>query len=136
VWSDLARQLKAAALTTRNDSQRIPLNTCYVAPVASALQAHALTAWLNSTWIRAIAMLNAVPASGGFFRFNAGVVTALPLPPAALADRDLAQLALQGRAGHPVETEIDALVAHHLSLPERAHRALRDALGPCPIDHR
>ena len=136
VWSDLSRQLKAAALTTRNDSQCIPLNTCYVAPVASALQAHALAAWLNSTWIRAVAMLSAVPAAVGFFRFNAGVVTALPLPPAALADRNLAQLALQGRAGHPVETEIDALVAHHLSLPERAHRALRDALGPCPIDHR
>jgi len=136
VWSDLSRQLKAAALTTRNDSQCIPLNTCYVAPVASALQAHALAAWLNSTWIRAVAMLSAVPAAGGFFRFNAGVVTALPLPPAALADRDLAQLALQGRAGNPVETEIDALVAHHLSLPERAQRALRDALGTCPIDHR
>jgi hypothetical protein len=136
VWSDLSRQLKAAALTTRNDSQCIPLNTCYVAPVASALQAHALAAWLNSTWSRAVAMLSAVPAAGGFFRFNAEVVTALPLPPAALADRDLAQLALQGRAGLPVEREIDALVAQHLNLGERAQTALRDALGTCPIDHR
>ncbi|HKP50506.1 MAG TPA: hypothetical protein VJU17_10855, partial [Gemmatimonadales bacterium] len=70
------------------------------------------------------------------FRFNAGVVTALPLPPAALADRGLAQLALQGRAGYPVEREIDALVAQHLNLAERAQRALRDALGTCPIDRR
>ena len=136
VWSDLSRQLKAAALTTRNDSQCIPLNTCYVAPVATALQAHALAAWLNSTWIRAVAVLGAVPAAGGFFRFNAAVVTALPLPPAVLADRDLAQLALQGRAGNTVEREIDALVAQHLDLPERAQRVLRDALGSCPIDHR
>jgi Eco57I restriction-modification methylase/N-6 DNA Methylase len=136
VWSDLSRQLKAAALTTRNDSQCIPLNTCYVAPVATALKAHALAAWLNSTWIRAVAMLSAVPAAGGFFRFNAAVVTALPLPPAVLADRDLAQLALQGRAGNTVEREIDALVAQHLNLPERSQRALRDALGICTIDHR
>jgi hypothetical protein len=107
-----------------------------VAPVATALKAHALAAWLNSTWIRAVAMLSAVPAAGGFFRFNAAVVTALPLPPAVLADRDLAQLALQGRAGNTVEREVDALVAQHLNLPERSQRALRDALGICTIDHR
>jgi hypothetical protein len=136
VWSDLSRQLRAVALTTRNDGRCIPLNTCYVAPLASALQAHALAAWLNSTWIRAVAMLSAAPAAGGFLRFNAGVVTALPLPPAALRDRDLAQLALHARAGKPARTEIDGLVAQHLSLGERAQKALCGVLGSCPVDHR
>jgi hypothetical protein len=136
VWPDLSRQLKAAALTSRADSECIPLNTCYVASVATVVQARALAAWLNSTWLRAVAMLGAVPAANGFFRFNAGVVKALPLPPAALRDRDLAQLALEGQAGKLVAGELDALVARHLTLSERAQKALRGALDSCSIDHR
>jgi hypothetical protein len=136
VWPDLARRLQAAALTSQSDVDCIPLNTCYVAPVESVLQAHALAAWLNSTWIRALAILGAVPASGGFFRFNAGVVAALPLPPAALRDRALAQLAIQGKAGKSVGGELDALVAGHLSLSRGAQKALRGALDSCSIDHR
>jgi len=136
VWPDLSRQLKAAALTSRADTECIPLNTCYVASVATVLQARALAAWLNSTWVRAVAMLGAVPAANGFFRFNAGVVKALPLPPAALRDRDLAQLALDGQAGKLVAGELDAAVARHLTLSERAQKALRGALDSCSIDHR
>jgi hypothetical protein len=136
VWPDLSRQLKAAALTSRAETEWIPLNTCYVAPVATVLQARALAGWLNSTWIRAVAMLGAVPAANGFFRFNSGVVKALPLPPAALRDQDLAQLALDGQAGKLVAGELDALVAGHLALSERAQKALRGALDSCSIDHR
>ena len=40
----------------------------------------ASAAWLNSTWLRALAQAGAVPAAGGFHRFAAGVVAGLPLP--------------------------------------------------------
>jgi hypothetical protein len=124
VWSDMARRLTATALSSRDPSTHIPLNTCYLASVRNATQAHALAGWLNSTWIRAIAVLGAVPASGGFSRFNARVVNQLPLPPVALLDPALAQLARRGRAGLPVQPELDTLVARHLGLSTTAQRAL------------
>jgi hypothetical protein len=136
VWSDLARRLTAAALTSSKDLSRIPLNSCYVAPVSSALQADALTAWLNSTWIRAVAAVGAVPASGGFHRFNARVVNQLPLPLAAFIDPALAELGQAGRAGKPVQEGLDDLVGEHLSLSTRARRALRAALGSSSPNHR
>ena len=80
VWPDLARRLTACALTGRRDAAFVPLNTCYVASARSAEEAERLAAWLNSTWIRAVARLGAVPASGGFHRFTAAVVEP---PPAA-----------------------------------------------------
>jgi hypothetical protein len=128
VWPDLARQLTAAALTSRSDIEVIPLNTCYLARVRSANRAHAMAGWLNSTWIKALAMLQAVPASSGFFRFNARVINHLPLPPAALHDRALIRLARHARSGKAIQTELDALVADHLGLSGGAQRALFAAL--------
>jgi hypothetical protein len=81
VWSDLARRLAACALTGRDHAELIPLNTCYVAAVPTEEEAERLTAWLNSTWVRAIAQLHAVPASGGFHRFTAPWCDACPYPP-------------------------------------------------------
>jgi hypothetical protein len=78
------------ALTSRRQTRCIPLNTCYIAPVSSADAAHALAAWLNSTWMRAVSRITAVPASGGFARFNAEVVGGLPLPDEILGDSELA----------------------------------------------
>src|SRR5207244_5971198 len=63
--------------------------------------AYALAALFNSRWLTALARLSADPARGGFRRFNAGVVRALPLPPAnptqwrALVDQGRAKI---GRA--------------------------------------
>jgi hypothetical protein len=125
VWSDLARQLVAASLTTPNDLQQIPLNSCYVTMTKSAMEAEHLTACLNSTWLRAAARLGAVPAASGFARFNAQTIGRLPLPSSAFTDSRLARLAQEGRAGAPVQEELDEVMAGHLGLSSDAQNALR-----------
>ena len=129
IWADLARRLVAVALTARHDSQCIPLNSCYVASAKSASEAERLTACLNSTWLRAAARLGAVPAAGGFARFNAQTIARLPLPTTVAADATLSALARQGRAGSAVQEELDELVARHLGLTTTAQNALRSVLG-------
>jgi hypothetical protein len=136
VWSDLARRLTAAALTSSHDISSIPLNTCYVAPLPTSTQAQALAAWLNSTWISTVARLSAVPASGGFARFNARVVAELPPPPSALVDPALAQLARRGRAGESVQADLDRLVAQHLELSTSAQRSFHALVDCGSFDHR
>jgi adenine-specific DNA-methyltransferase len=128
VWADLARRLRAASLTTRRDLERIPLNSCYVAPLRTAAEADALAAWLNSTWVGATARHGAVPASGGFARFNAQVVARLPLPDSALSDARLTRLARAARSGKEVQGDLDAIVAQHLGLSSSAQSALRAAV--------
>jgi hypothetical protein len=136
VWADLARRLTGCALTGRRDVAFIPLNTCYVAPARSEAEAERLAAWLNSTWIRAVARLGAVPASGGFHRFTAAVVTRLPLPAAVLADERLLAAAKAGRAGEPVQEAIDDLAAGHLALSTRERTALARLVASGAADRR
>jgi hypothetical protein len=136
LWPDVARQLRAVALTAGHEAEPIPLNSCYVAPVRTASQAHALAAWLNSSWIRAVARLRAVPASGRFARFNAQVVGGLPLPEGALADPTLSRLGRAGQAGESVQDELDCMTAQRLSLPPLAQRALRAVVDIVPYDRR
>jgi N-6 DNA Methylase/Eco57I restriction-modification methylase len=136
VWSDVARRLTAAALSSRYDWKFIPLNSCYLAPVSSAVRAYALAAWLNSSWVRAVARAAAVPASGGFARFNAQVVERLPFPSSAVTDRALARLARRGRSGAVVQAELDAVTARHLNLSISAQRALRTVLDGASSDCR
>jgi hypothetical protein len=99
VWADLARQLSACALTGTKDREQVPLNTCYVAAATSADAAERLACWLNAGPVRAIAHMGAMPAAGGFRRFSAGVVSALPLPASVLDDAALSTLAAAGRRG-------------------------------------
>jgi hypothetical protein len=125
VWADLARELTVASLTAGNDQHRIPLNSCYVAPARNVAEAERLAAWLNCTWLRAAARLRAAPAAGGFARFNAQTVAALPLPEAACADPELTRLARAGRLGAAVQDELDDVAARHLNLRSAAQSALR-----------
>jgi hypothetical protein len=136
VWSDLARRLTACALTETHDSECIPLNTCYVAPARSESEAERVAAWLNSTWLRAVARRGAVPASGGFHRFTAGVVRRLPLPPAVLADDRLLAAAKSGRRGEPVQETLDDLAAGHLALSGKERTALARLLASGAPDSR
>jgi hypothetical protein len=135
LWSDLARRMTCAALVPTRDLDCIPLNSCYVASVGSALRAETLASWLNSTWMRAIARLGAVPAAGGFARFNAQVVSRLPLPSSVFSDPNLARLARAGRAGAMVQEELDRRVARHLGLSQSAQDALRTAVGSSSLSH-
>jgi Eco57I restriction-modification methylase len=136
VWADLARRLKAVGLSCRRDLERIPLNSCYVVPVRSGLEADCLTAWLNSTWVGAAARLAAVPASGGFARFNAQAVARLPLPHATLTDPRLARLARAGRSGANIQDELDDLVAQQLGLSSSAQSVLRAAVDRAASNSR
>jgi hypothetical protein len=136
VWADLARRLTALSFTTRRDLDRIPLNSCYVAPMRNAAEADALAGWLNSTWIRATARLGAVPASGGFARYNAQAVARLPLPSSALTDRGLARLARAARSGTTVQEQLDEIVARHLGLSSLAQGALRATVANPADDSR
>jgi hypothetical protein len=116
VWPDLARQLAAATLSGAGSGETIPLNSCYLVALPDHRSALALTAWLNSSWIRVAARATADLAAGGFARFNARVVAELPLPAAVLGDPALSSLAERGGRGEIIQEELDAVVARHLAL--------------------
>jgi hypothetical protein len=122
VWADLGRRLAAAV----PDAATVPLNTLYGIATREADDALALAAWLNSRWLTALACLRADPARGGFRRFNAGVVRALPVPPAGAPA--WATLAALGRQ----RASADEAVAAVLELDHTDRRALA-CLAPDPV---
>jgi len=124
VWADLARRLTAAALTAPAGSRLIPLNSCYLVQVPDRNSALALSAWLNSTWIRGAARAGADVAAGGFARFNARVIAEIPLPATVLGDHRLVRLAERASAGEAIQEELDAICAEHLALPEATREVL------------
>jgi hypothetical protein len=77
VWPDVARRLEAAVPA----ADIVPLNTVYGIATRTGDDALALAALLNSRWLGALAAAGADPARGGYRRFNARVVGALPVPP-------------------------------------------------------
>ena len=118
VWADLSRHLAAVRLPSRF----VPLNSCYLAVAPDADAAGRLTAWLNSTWIGVLARLGADPARGGFARFNARTVGALPWPAAASRDRSLCTFSSDVP---DVRSALDLRVAELLGLDAGDRRALR-----------
>ena len=118
-WGDLARRLEATVVL---DADVIPINSCYVVAVPSAIAAESLTAWLNCSWIRALARLRAEPAAGGAARFGARAVGAVPLPRAVLGHPVLAALT-HSAASHDVQEALDDCAATLLGL-DRDDRAL------------
>jgi hypothetical protein len=114
LWPDVALRLAASV----PPPAAVPLNTVYGVAARTADDAHALTAWLNTRWLTALARLVADPARGGYRRFNAAVVGALPVLPSGAAP--WAMLAEHGRRAQPA----DALVADVLGLSPAERRAL------------
>jgi hypothetical protein len=135
VWADLARRLEACALTGPGGDRLIPLNTCYLIAAPSTPMALRLAAWLNSTWMRALASLGADLAAGGFRRFKAGVVSELPLPYGVLEDVTLSGLALAGQSGTLCQASLDEACARHLPLSPKDRDALAATVG-APGTHR
>jgi hypothetical protein len=136
VWSDLARRLTACALTGRAAAACVPLNTCYVAPTGSAEEAQRLAAWLNSTWIRAVARAGAVPAASGFRRFSARTIGGVPLPDAAMADPELVVVTRTAAREPFAQEALDDLTARHLGLSDSDRRVLRRLVAGRAPDHR
>jgi hypothetical protein len=130
VWPDLARQLAAVPLVGEDDARLVPLNSCYVIRTRGREAALALAAWLNSTWLRALAKAAADRASSGFARFNARVVHGLPLPDAVLADEALPRLAESAMRGEDTQWQIDARCAELLGLSESGREALLHSVEP------
>ena len=112
VWRDLASELQAAVVA---DPETVPLNSCYVAVLPSAIAAGSLAAWLNSSPIRALARLGAEPAAGGCARFAARTVGNLPLPVDALGHATLAAFT-HAATNHDVQSDLDQCVSDMLGL--------------------
>jgi hypothetical protein len=112
IWRDIAPRLEAAVLCRDAPGAPIPLNTCYGVAVPDAHTAHWLAALLNSAPLRDVATALAERASGGTFRFSAGVVGALPIP-ACRGTPDVRRLAAIGEAaGSGEEWDSDDLDTH------------------------
>ena len=116
-WADLSRSLSCVALS--GEDRRVPLNTCYVIQAGDE-DAWALAAWLNSSWMRGLARLQAAPANGGFARFNARTVGSLPLPGSVGGDPALVAYARAASSGLHVQDELDELTAPYLGLSKSA----------------
>ena len=132
VWADLSPRLEAVPLTGPQSERFIALNTCYLAPAPTAAAALRLAAWLNCTWIRAAAAAVADPAAGGFRRFNARVVSGLPLPDRAMTDTGLLALAEHARSGALDQQALDEHCARLLGLDQEE----RDVLADIPSSGR
>ena len=126
VWADLSPRLEAAPLTGSSSERFIALNTCYLAPAPTAAAALRLAAWLNCSWVRAAAAAVADPAAGGFRRFNARVVSGLPLPDRAMIDTGLLALAERARAGSLDQDALDDHCARLLGLDQEDRNVLAD----------
>ena len=78
VWADLGRAPRAAFVEAGDPL--VALNSCYVARCATADDARALTALLNSPRVAAWLSLLAEPARGGYHRYLGWTMALLPLP--------------------------------------------------------
>ena len=78
VWADVGRVPRAAFVAAGDPL--VALNSCYVARCATAADAHALTALLNSPLVAAWLSLLAEPARGGYHRYLGWTMALLPLP--------------------------------------------------------
>ena len=130
VWRDLSQAVAAAALTGAGAPALVPLNTCYCIGTRSAAEAHALAAWLNSTWIRGIARATAAPASGGFSRYTAATIAALPIP-AEPEDPALCEIGREAACAAASDArrqqQVDDRVSALLSLTETGRDVLATA---------
>jgi hypothetical protein len=114
----------------------VPLNTCYVATGQSEAAVLAACAWLNSGTCRAIAALAASAAAGGFRRFAAATVAALPFPSRADCDAKLAALARAAANGDDVTDALDDRVTELLGLGTDDRAALAAVACGGPGDRR
>lgn len=93
-FRDIDLSLQATYLPPVAEGGPIALNTCYTIAVGSAAEGRRLAAWLNTEPVRAVAAALADHALGGYRRFQARNVGAVPLPPAVeFGHQPLQQLA-------------------------------------------
>jgi hypothetical protein len=131
VWPDIARRPCAVLLDATDQTDAIPLNSCYVASVRIRSTAQAITAILNSSWFAALAAVIASEARGGYRRINASVVAQLPVPRNEQTLSDLASVTARAQRNDDVSLdEVDAAVAEILDLSTATQQELRKLLLP------
>lgn len=129
VWSDLAADLRAAAVpaavrtSTGFDAPVIPLNTVYFIATSCERDALLLAAYLNSMPLRTFARAVAERAKDAHFRFFAWTIAMLPLPhdwrtaPCAARVLELSRAAHHAGGIDPDRrSELDGIVAHMFGL--------------------
>lgn len=123
VWSDFGRAARAAVVGPAD--RTVPLNSCYAVRAPSEIDAHALSAIINSAVATAWLNIVAEPARGGFHRYLGWTVGLLPLPKEwARAREVLGPVGARAAAGDaPADDALTAYVAE-------AYGVSVDALGP------
>jgi Eco57I restriction-modification methylase len=125
VWPDLAARLAAIALDVALPAA-VPLNTCYVSAMPDRESALALSATLNSTWVRVLLRTVADEARGGYRRHTARAMATVPVPPPGPASAGLTTLSLKAHLHHDVsQNDLDRAVAEALGLSEPVRAELR-----------
>ena len=99
VWPDLGRSPRATVIPPGDPT--VALNSCYVVRAGDLVDAHALTALLNSAIAAAWLNILAEPARGGYRRYMGWTVGLLPVPRAW----DRARAALATLSARAVEGE-------------------------------
>jgi hypothetical protein len=142
VWSDLAADLRAAAVPPRVrcvtgvEVPLVPLNTVYFMATSSMRESLLLSAYLNSLPLRVFARAIAERAKDAHFRFFAWTIAVLPLPHDWRSNRVAERLLLLASAAHDARciepaarNELDRLVATSFNLDndDLTHLAAFDA---------
>jgi hypothetical protein len=78
IWADIGRRPRAVVADAGNPV--VPLNTCYVVPCSTLLDARALAALINGPLIAAWLDLIAEPARGDYRRYLGWTMALLPIP--------------------------------------------------------
>jgi hypothetical protein len=100
IWSDIGRSPQAVVIP--RDDASVPLNTCYVLPCESDLDAHALAALINSPLLAAWLSLITEPAQGGYSRYMGWTMAMLPIPRRwDQCKSGLARISREAHAGTP-----------------------------------
>ena len=126
VWPDICNAPRAALIEETALPDAVPLNTCYVAAASDRETALAITAVLNTTWVRALLLVAGDEARGGYRRMNARVAMEVPIPASPTDRSALAELSLETHFTRDVDQDIiDDAVAQGLGLSSRTRNALR-----------
>ena len=119
VWKDVSRLLQAAVLPQSveiggHEFPLIPNQTLYSIDACSLEEARTISALLNSTVARALALVTAERAKDNHFRFFGSLIAGLPFPSISQNGsdwRELVRLARQAEAGAEVSERLNLIVA-------------------------